>query len=133
MFATRFPSEHNAIKNAIGTKIVSFMSSSDGSFVFVKFQVGQPSLLFMIPYDYPTGKMQVSFNNEVPDHPFYKYCKQDTNLATVPYFKHCNTMMDYINTIYMSLDDTPSIINGMQHLSIDNTNDITKKMSKLKI
>jgi hypothetical protein len=119
MFAKRFPSEYAALKNAVNEKIVSFMSSTEGNFVFVKFRLDQPKVLFMIPYDYPTSKMQVSFTNEVPNHPFYFGCKENINLATVSYFKNCVTIIDYINTIHESLDD---ITNGIKNMSINNTN-----------
>lgn len=133
MFATKFPSEYAAVKNAVNDRVVSFLSSAEGNFVFVKFQLNQPKVLFLIPYDYPASKMQVSFTNEVPNHPFYVGCKEDTNLATVPYFKHCVTIMDYINAIHDSLDGSIDIMDGIKNMSIDNTNIITNGMQRLHI
>lgn len=133
MFATKFPFEYKAVKDAVNESIVSFLSSAEGNFVFVKFRLDQPKVLFMIPYDYPISKLQVCFTNDVPNHPFYNRCKEDTNLATVPYFKHCSTIMDYIHAIRESLDDSADITDGIKNMCIDNTNIITSGIKKLHI
>ena len=131
MFAKRFPSEYEAVKNAVGDKIVSFMSSQDGGQIIVKFHLKQPKVIFFLPTDYPSSKIWACFMNEVPNHPFYQRYNTDTNLATI--FRNCNTIIGYIDKIYESLDDTNLITDGIKNLSIDNTNLITNGMRKLRI
>lgn len=116
MFAKRYQNEDAALKNAkYNNDIVSYITSSEGSYVIVKFHNNQLKIIFYIPVNYPDGKLCPFFMNEVPDHPFYAKCTTETNLNT---FFICNTILDYIISVKKSLDDVNTITNGVKNMTI---------------
>lgn len=106
MFAKRLPDEYKSLKNAMyDNHIMSFLSSSDGGQIIIKFKDVLNcihKIIFFIPSGYPTYKMSGYFMNNVPAYNFYKNYTVDTNITNI--FKCPNNMLSYVNEVKNSIE-----------------------------